>query len=185
MKFPTALLRFKAPIALGLLMLLPACSDRNNPSSSAPPRAPMDISPRISVGEIKAGMTVDKVTAALGEPDRRTANAVEYTQRGFAVMPGQGVVQIVLCGDVTGLHGPLVAAFQGKTREGIGLTSTRDEVLKAYGQPDSKQTFVGGRESMRYDSLGITFSLEGGKVHHMIVRLTGDSEPERSIEIKP
>jgi hypothetical protein len=42
-----------------------------------------------------------------------------------------------------------------------------------------------GLESLAYPALGMTFTLEDGKVHHMIVRLGGGQEPERSIAIEP
>jgi hypothetical protein len=102
------------------------------------------------------------------------------------VMPNaEGIVQVVMCGDVTGLGGPLVKAFTGHTKEGIGLTSTREELLKAYGEPSSSEKLRGGTESIRYDRLGITFTLEAGKVYHMIVRLALQSDPDRSVTLEP
>ena len=74
--------------------------------------------------------------------------------------------------------------FTGRTRERIGLGSTRDELLKAYGEPTTDEKFPGARESMKYDPLGMTFSLESGKVHHMIVRLGGAEPRNPTIEVK-
>lgn len=154
------------------------------PDPKPEPSEPMLIEPKVSVGPIKAGMTTDEVVGLLGEPQLRTANALEYKRLGFAVMHGPDkVIQVVMCGDVTGLNGPLVKAFTGRTKEGIGLTSTREEVVNAYGQPTSSQKFLGGRESLRYDQLGITFSLEGEKVHHLIVRLTAPEPGTRTIDV--
>lgn len=147
---------------------------------------PMLIEPKVAVGKVRAGMGIPEVVAQLGEPQRRTANALEYTKMGFAVMPAtDGTIRVVMCGDVTGLNGPLVKAFTGRTREGIGLTSTRDDLLKAYGPPNSDEKLIGGAESMRYDLLGMTFTLEGGKVYHMIVRLGSNEPPDRSVTLEP
>src|SRR5579859_4632407 len=146
-----------------------SCSDNSQSGIGANP--PIVIEPKVSVGQIRVGMDVKDVVTKLGEPDRRTANALEYTHLGFAVMPGSdGKVQVVMCGDVTGLNGPLVNAFTGRTKEGIGLGSTREDLVRTYGQPSSSEKFRGGTESLRYDALGITFTLEGGKVYHMIIR---------------
>jgi hypothetical protein len=90
-----------------------------------------------------------------------------------------GIVQVVMCGDVTGLNGPLVKAFTGRTKEGVGLGSAREEVLKAYGQPTVEEKLRGNTESFRYDPLGITFTLENGKVYHMIVRLRSDQQQQQ------
>jgi hypothetical protein len=94
-----------------------------------------------------------------------------------------GIVQVVMCGDVTGINGPLVKAFTGRTREGIGMKSTREEVIKAFGEPSGTERFPGAIESLNYDRLGLTLTLESAKVHHLIVRIR--SEPDRTIKLEP
>jgi hypothetical protein len=177
----------KIPCALAVLVFLTACSDNTNQTASAPqPGEPSLIEPNVRVGKVTAGMTMKQLVAQLGEPQRRTANALEYTRLGFAVVPDStGVVSIIMCGDVTGIHGPFVKAFTGRTKEGIGMLSTRDELLKAYGEPTESERFRGGLESMKYQPLGMTFTLEGGKVHHIIVRLGPASETNRSVTLEP
>jgi hypothetical protein len=173
------------PITLITVFCFTGCSD-NSALVDSEPGPPMVIEPNIAVGKVHIGMRVEDVIAQLGEPQRRTANALEYTRFGFAVMPApDGIIQVVMCGDVTGINGPLVKAFTGHTKEGIGLKSTREELVKTYGQPSSDEKLPGGTESLRYDSLGITFTMEGGKVYHMIIRLRGTTEPDRSITIEP
>jgi len=131
-------------------------------------------------------MNVPQVVAELGEPQRRTPTSLEYPRLGLAVMPDtNGDVQAVMCGDVTGIKGPFVKAFTGRTKEGIGMHSTRAEVLRAYGEPASSEKFAGTLESLKYPSLGITFTLEEGKVHHMIIRLGGAQEPDRTVTLEP
>lgn len=144
----------------------------------------MLIVPHESVGSIKASMTMAEVVAQLGEPQRRTANALEYTRLGLAVMPGpDGLVKVVMCGDVTGIGGPFVKAFTGRTREGIGMNSTREELIKALGEPTRAEKMPGNLESITYTPLGLTFTLQAGKVHHMIVRL-GAVEPDRTVTLE-
>ncbi len=172
-------------LAIAVVLSLAGCSEDSNLAASSATNAPMLIVPNASVGKLRAGMTVQQAVAELGEPKRKTANALEYPALGLAVMPGpDGVVQVVMCGDVTGINGPYVKAFAGRTKEGIGMRSTREEVIKAYGEPTRSEKSWGGLESLRYDSLGITFTLEGGKVCHMIVRLGGAQEPERAVKIE-
>lgn len=158
------------------------CANCSRTSESAPSenRQGMLIEPNASVGQIRAGMRTNDVIKLLGEPQRLTANAIEYTSLGFAVMPNSdGIVQVVMCGDVTGINGPLVKAFTGKTKEGIGLGSSREDVIKVYGEPTAAEKLRGNTESLRYDPLGITFTLEGGKVYHMIVRFRGQQQPQQ------
>lgn len=166
------------------LVYCAGCSQRGE-VASGPVNPPILIEPRVAVGKIRAGMTTREVVQQLGEPNRRTANALEYTPLGFAVMPNQeGAVQVVMCGDVTGINGPLVKAFTGRTSEGIGLKSTREDLIKAYGEASSSEKFRDRTESLSYDSLGITFTLEGGKVYHMIVRLQPAQEPLPTVSLE-
>lgn len=166
-------------------LLAAGCSDRSE--SAAASAAPIVIEPHIAVGKIHAGMAMKQIVATLGEPPRQTGKALEYPRLGLAVLPGpDGLVEFVMCGDVTGISGPFVKAFTGRTKEGIGMLSTRDEVLKVYGPPTADEKMRLGFESLRYDPLGITFTLDGGKVHHMVVRLdTGETNQSMKIELAP
>jgi len=174
--------------ALAIALSFSSCSKKSN-SASLENGSPMVIEPNVAVGKIRVGMRAEDVLKLFGEPQRRTANAIEYTSLGFAVMPSpDGIVEVVMCGDVTGVNGPLVKAFTGRTKEGIGLGSTREEVLKAYGQPTVEEKLRGNNESLRYDPLGIKFTLENGKVYHMIVRLRTDQQQQQpgvTVDLSP
>ncbi len=174
-------------LAIAVTIASPGCSPKSNEPASESPgtNAPTLIEPNLSVGKVRAGMTVQQAMAELGDPQRKTASSLEYTRLGLALIPGSdGVVQVVMCGDVTGINGPFVKAFTGRTKEGIGMRSTRAEVVKAFGEPTSSEKFWGGLESLKYQSLGITFTLDGGKVCHMIVRLSAPQEPDRSVTLE-
>ena|SRR5580765_6392540 len=180
-------LRWKSgAIWAGVLAVALSCSSCSNKSDSLSSEngTPMLIEPNVAVGKVRVGMRTEDVIKLLGQPQRRTASAIEYTAQGFAVMPSpDGIVQVVMCGDVTGLNGPLVKAFNGRTKEGIGLGSKRDDLIKAYGQPTSAEKLRGNTESLRYDPLGMTFTLEDGKVYHMIVRLRTDQQSPPTVTV--
>ena len=169
-------------VALLATLLFPSCSERSeSPAASA---QPFVIEPHSAVGKIHAGMTMDQVVAALGDPPLSTGKALEYPKLGLAVLPGpDGLATVVMCGDVTGINGPFVKAFAGRTPEGIGMLSTRDDLLKAYGAPSEDQKNAFGLESIRYDSLGLSFTLERGKVHHMIVILATEPATNQNMRI--
>ncbi len=175
-------LAFWSCLCLTACLLLVSCEDRER--AAATENSPMLIEPGVSVGKVHSGMTLAQVRAELGEPQRTTQHALEYTHLGFAVLPGaDGQVQVVMCGDVIGNSGPLVRKFTGRTKEGVGLGSTREDLVKTYGEPSKDEKFVGARESMSYDSIGITFSLEDGKVHHMIVRFKQPQQTNSAVEV--
>src|SRR5215471_10725677 len=129
----------KTALVTASLFCLASCS-KTSESERQGANQPLVIEPHVCVGKVRAGMTVQQVIAELGEPRRRTSSALEYAHLGLAVVHDtNGVVQAVMCGDVTGIRGPFVKAFQGRTKEGIGMNSTREEVVKAFGEPTSSE----------------------------------------------
>lgn len=117
-------------------------------------------------------MTIQQVVAELGEPDRKKESALEYLNLGFSVIPGkEGVVHIALCVDPTGKEGPFTKAFAGRTKEGIGMGSSRADVIRAYGEPTAAETIAGkpAFEVVRYRPLGLVFELRDGKVDSIAV----------------
>jgi len=129
------------------------------------------IEPGVSIGPVHSGMTIQQVVAELGEPDQTKDSALEYLKLGFWVTPGkEGVVHIVLCVDAD-KDGPFTNAFAGRTKEGIGIGSSRADVISAYGEPTATESIDGkpGFEVLRYRPLGLVFEIGAGKVHSIAV----------------
>ena len=117
-------------------------------------------------------MTPAEVIAELGEPQTKQGKILNYVRSGFSVIPGKdGVVAVVMCGDPSSLSSPLVKAFTGRTADGIGMRSTRDAVVKAFGTPDETDSPEPGHERLKYTEPGLAFILEDNKVHHITVNL--------------
>ena len=117
-------------------------------------------------------MTIQQVVAELGEPDRKKESALQYLNLGLSVIPGQeGFVHIALCVDPAGNEGPFTKAFAGRTKEGIGMGSSRADVIRAYGEPTATETIDAkpGFEVVRYRPLGLVFELREGKVDSIAV----------------
>jgi len=99
------------------------------------------ITPNVSVGKVKVGMSEDEVVAALGKPEKMQGEVMIYDQQfGFSVICSQKkIVGDVFCGDSM-LDYPGVKKFKGRTKDGIGMESTRDDVIKAFGH----EKFISG-----------------------------------------
>lgn len=115
-------------------------------------------------------MTVQQVVAELGEPDNKTGQVLNYVRSGFSVIPNRdGAVRVVMCGDTLGTGTVLVKSFKGRTKEGIGMNSSRAEVIHAYGEPTEIDHSYPGHEAMKYRPMGLTFTLQNDKVNHIVV----------------
>jgi RNA polymerase sigma factor (sigma-70 family) len=167
-------LKFVVGLALAFLLglggtavLLSAESAKQG--GSAEPQAPMLIVPGMSVGKITKGMTTNEVEAILGQPERWQGHIMVYDkQLGLSVSGTKAGVVVVFCGDSM-LRYPGVKTFKGRTKEGIGMESSREDVLKAFGQPTAAKPWGPGQEQLTYKDLGLTFTLESGKVINILV----------------
>jgi hypothetical protein len=126
--------------------------------------------PGKAVGPIQLGMSQDEVRAAVGEPERTSLGGWEYLSGGYAVLldKDRHTVDAILGGDMGYPHGELVKAFVARTREGIGMGSTRAEVVKAFGVPAVDSRPDGGGEVLSYP--GLDLALIEGSVVHLTVR---------------
>lgn len=113
------------------------------------------IEPGIAVGSVHSGMTIQQVIAELGQPDQTNDSALVYSQLGLQVAPGKtNVVHRVT----------IVHPFAGRTKEGIGIGSSRADVIRAFGEPTVAKPGTSGYEFLRYIKLGLVFQLHDGKV---------------------
>jgi hypothetical protein len=154
-------------IILALLVsLFSGCSKR--PTTAAwSSSASIVIEPGVAIGTMHSGKAISQVIAELGQPDQTIVStapeingALDYTNIGLTVMPGSGgVVHSV------GVRPP----FAGRTKEGIGMGASRADIIKAYGEPTAAKPIPPNSEVLRYESLGVRFQLEDGKVDLIVV----------------
>jgi RNA polymerase sigma factor (sigma-70 family) len=132
----------------------------------------MLIVPHQSVGPVRKGMTTNEVEAVLGKPDKWAGKMMVYDQQyGMSVAQSEQGVVAVLCGDRT-LNSPGVDKFNGHTKEGIGMKSSKEDLLHTLIGPTSYLDIARqGTRMLRmdYSNLGLTFELESNKVIHILV----------------
>ena len=132
------------------------------------------IVPGESVGKVRKGMTTNEVEAVLGKPDKWQGRIMLYDKKlGMSVGQSRAGA-LVVCGGDSMLKYPGVKKFKGRTKEGIGMESSREDVIKAFGKPtaakpwNSTEKFT-GHEQLEYKPIGLTFVLEEGKVINIMV----------------
>lgn len=96
-------------------------------------------------------MTIQEVIAELGQPSRTNAAGLEFSSVGLFICPDKGEFT-------------LIPPFAGRTKEGVGLGSSRADVVRAYGEPSVAKNTKPGFELLEYSPLNISFQLHNGAV---------------------
>lgn len=107
--------------------------------------------PSVPIDSLHSGMTVQEVITALGQPSRTNAAGLEFSNVGLFICPEKGEFT-------------LFPPFAGRTAEGIGLGSSRADVVRAYGEPSSAKITKTGYELLRYSPSRMSFQLHDGAV---------------------
>ncbi len=139
----------------------PAPSSPTGNGEPAGGEASLVIEPRVGVGQVKFGATADQVKQSLGEPSSTAASGaiLVYENLGLTITLREGAVTAISCGDPRDKDADAVKACRCRTKEGIGIGSTEEEIIAAYGQP------AGRRESqLIYSALSTRFVVVDGKV---------------------
>jgi hypothetical protein len=140
-------------------------------------RPPILVAPNAGVDVLEKGMNRQQAEAAMGKPEKIDGTNGQfwyYPSRGLNVVFGNdGLLLIIRC----------VPPFAGVTKQGIGIGSTRAELLAAYGNPTTErhsQGSAGGGaasasagpiDAWWFTSLRMNFVLQNDKVRSFGVYL--------------
>lgn len=148
-----------ALFALALSSILLGCRKKSE--------EPMTIEPSVGIGKVKFGMLSKEVRSILGKPDfeMRDAQMTEslaYNELGLSIYIFKGLVKGITCRGLSG--DPEVKPCTARTSKGIGIGSTREQIIEAYGEPTSDE-----RNILKYESIGATFMVsEDGVTETML-----------------
>ena len=122
----------------------------------------MIIEPTVGIGKVKFGMPSKEVRNILGKPDSEGTDSLAYDKLGISIYIFKGLVKEVTC---MGLSGdPDVKPCTARTSKDIGIGSTREQIIEAYGEPTSDE-----RNILKYESIGATFMVsEDGVTETML-----------------
>jgi outer membrane lipoprotein-sorting protein len=156
---------------------LPAPPDK--PNLVAP-----EVIPGVGLGPVKFGMSKEEALKILGKPDEEEdvekGGYIGYRWRGYGVYIGvkSGVVSGFGCSSQEEM-GPVKGRdFAGKTKEGIGIGSKFNDLEKAFGKPDSKKENGPQTTYVRYNRLGLSFTLFSDKVVGMTMMRPQAEKPK-------
>jgi len=146
--------KHKSLIVAALLASLFAGCSKKPPVATMPvwsSSSTIVINPSVPIGSLRSGMTIQEVIAELGLPTRTNAAGLEFSAFGLFISPARGEMT-------------LFPPFAGRTKEGVGMGSSRADVVRAYGEPSTSKITGPGFELLRYEKSGIKFQLHDGKV---------------------
>jgi hypothetical protein len=135
------------------------------------------VEPLVGIGAVQFGMSKDEIIEHFGQPDKLTARAegtklnyVASKGLGFEVDSELGLQKIQCWSKNWPTELPFaVMTFTGRTKEGIGISSTQEQIVTAYGEPDrtSTDSNKGIIQGLHYDKLQIEFALWQDKLISM------------------
>ncbi|MEE8522939.1 MAG: hypothetical protein V3T72_03325, partial [Thermoanaerobaculia bacterium] len=136
------------------------------------------ILPGEAVGPIRLGITKQELESRVGIPERTSLGAWEYLSDGYAVLmdASSSTVSAVLAGGGTE-QVRLDERFHGRTAAGLGMGSTKPEILDALGEP-SVERAQDDSLHLEYRRLGVEFMLVEERVRWLAVR-TAIEDPNR------
>ena len=120
------------------------------------------IEPNVGVGVVRRGMNQEQVQAKLGPPDREGKKLWRYPQLGLRLsFDKEGIISSIHCRK----------SFTGTTKEGIGIGSSRGDVIKAFGPPTEEKSTGADKVSLVFSSQNLNCILENDSLVELVVRL--------------
>lgn len=132
------------------------------------------VEPMVGIGGVRFGMTAEQMKEILGQPKSTTGHTYLYFDSGFVILATpDDTVDAIFCGDMSTSDAPLIGKFTYRTSKDIGMGSSKQQVISAYGQPSSiwNQPGVSNAVTLEYKRIGSKFTLINGRVVHMIFRM--------------
>lgn len=153
----------------------PAIDIPSKPGPTERPAKAFVIEPLVGIDKVRFGMSVEQMKEILGEPYRVRGPLYEYRDSGFAVFAVNNTVTMIACGDRRLSDSALIKRCKSRTNKGIGIGSSQEDIIKAYGQPSSTQQLPGEGSAvmLRYDQISSEFLLRSDKVIYMMFRAEG------------
>lgn len=162
-------------LAVAATLAITGCSKKNSAVESKPetpeakavvPEAKLPsamlIDPLAGVGKVRKGMRKAEVETELGSPDSKKGGIWAYKELGLWVLfDKSGLMFNVHCRK----------SFTGHTKEGIGIGSTRAEVVKAFGDPSEAKPEGKAGENLWFASSEISMTLNHDKITEIVVHL--------------
>ncbi|MHC4726652.1 MAG: hypothetical protein ACYS17_05430 [Planctomycetota bacterium] len=138
------------------------------------------IEPLVGIGPVRFGSSKSEIIEHFGQPEtekiRAEGTKLNYVASkglGFTVDAELGLQKIQCWSDNWPTELPFaVTTFTGRTKEGIGIGSTREQIIAAYGQPDrtSTDSNKGIIQGLHYDELRIEFAIWQDKLISMTLQ---------------
>ena len=128
------------------------------------------IEPGSGLGGVRLGMTTEELRSQLGPPrqtigpDRNGRSALAYPGGFTAVSDSNSLIVAVQAG----------TNFTGRTREGLGIGSSKADVIRVLGNPDKTEENSDTSADIEYTQRGLRLKIGiDGNVEHIIVRPKG------------
>jgi predicted esterase len=130
------------------------------------------IVPLSGIGDIRFRMNKNKIINEFGQPQRINDNKLFYLSHGLqlSLSPKDESLMAIACGATNETDKDMIRLCDCKTSKGIGMGSSREDVVKAYGKSSSEVPVQENVTMMFYDNIKAQFVVTDNKVTYMIFK---------------
>jgi len=132
------------------------------------------VRPGVGMGDLLLGDADSSIVEVLGDPDFKMGDQI-YQYAGFAVIAREGKVYSFQCGDAKGPGSRHWEECPCRTEEGIGIGSSEQDILEAYGEPNMRPPSQ-DKTVLFYRSTGTSFMLRENEVFFMAFQKPRDAK---------
>ena len=130
------------------------------------------IVPLSGIGDIRFRMSKSNIINKLGQPQRITGNALFYLSHGLqlSLSPKDESLIAIACGATDEAENDMIRLCDCKTSKDIGMGSSKEDIITAYGNPSSEVPVQENVTMMFYDNIKAQFIVTDNKVTYMVFK---------------
>ena len=132
----------------------------------------LQIVPLSGIGAVRFRMNKSNIISEFGQPQRVTDNKLFYLSHGLqlSLSPKDDSLIAIACGTTNEADNDMIQLCDCKTSKGIGMGSSKEDIITAYGNSSSEVAVQENVTMMFYDNIKAQFVVTDNKVTYMVFK---------------
>ena len=132
----------------------------------------LQIVPLSGIGALRFRMNKSNIISKFGQPQRVTDNKLFYLSHGLqlSLSPKDESLIAIACGSTNEADKDMIQLCDCKTSKGIGMGSSKEDIITAYGNSSSEVAVQENVTMIFYDNIKAQFIVTDNKVTYMVFK---------------